>query len=144
VTSEAQRLANRRSAQKSTGPRSAEGKARTSRNALRHGLTAPLSADPAAQAAADAAAATLVALGVPPTAAALRVGELVVHLARIRQAKQAAIARARAARPATHTSDAARDADEAAAICAALPELLTLDGYARKAQSRLRRVLREL
>jgi hypothetical protein len=40
VASERQVAANRRNAQKSTGPRSAAGKKRASRNAYRHGLTA--------------------------------------------------------------------------------------------------------
>jgi hypothetical protein len=40
VASERQIVANRRNAQKSTGPRSVEGKQRASRNAYRHGLAA--------------------------------------------------------------------------------------------------------
>ena len=40
MASEAQILANRRNAQKSTGPRTAEGKAAVSQNAVKHGLTA--------------------------------------------------------------------------------------------------------
>ena len=40
MASPAQTAANQRNAQHSTGPRSAQGKARTAQNALRHGLTA--------------------------------------------------------------------------------------------------------
>jgi len=40
MASEAQTLANRRNAQKSTGPRTREGKAIISQNAVKHGLTA--------------------------------------------------------------------------------------------------------
>jgi hypothetical protein len=43
MASEAQIAANRRNARNSTGPRSASGKKRASRSALRHGLTKPMS-----------------------------------------------------------------------------------------------------
>jgi hypothetical protein len=43
MASEAQIAANRRNAQNSTGPRSASGKTRASRSALRHGLSKPMS-----------------------------------------------------------------------------------------------------
>jgi hypothetical protein len=43
VTSEKQIAANRRNATRSTGPVTAEGKARASRNALRHGFSRPVS-----------------------------------------------------------------------------------------------------
>src|ERR1700738_1353083 len=43
MASERQIAANRRNAQKSTGPRSQSGKKRSSRNAHRHGLAVPMS-----------------------------------------------------------------------------------------------------
>src|SRR5882757_2686001 len=46
MTSEAKIAANRRNAQRSTGPRTALAKARVRRNALRHGLAAVVMADP--------------------------------------------------------------------------------------------------
>jgi hypothetical protein len=46
MTSTSQRDANRRNAKSSTGPRTAVGKARPSRGALKHGLNVPIVADP--------------------------------------------------------------------------------------------------
>lgn len=46
MTTSARILANRRNSRKSTGPKSASGKARSSKNALRHGLETPPSANP--------------------------------------------------------------------------------------------------
>ena len=45
MTSPAKIAANRRNARRSTGPRSAAGKARARRNAFRHGLATPASLD---------------------------------------------------------------------------------------------------
>jgi hypothetical protein len=45
MTSPAKAEANRRNAQRSTGPRSAAGKARTARNSYQHGLSLPISDD---------------------------------------------------------------------------------------------------
>jgi hypothetical protein len=45
MSSAAKIAANRRNAQKSTGPRSVAGKARSRRNAFRHGLAVPVTRD---------------------------------------------------------------------------------------------------
>ena len=47
MATEKQIAANRANAQKSTGPKTAAGKLRSSRNAYRHGLSGPLRLDPA-------------------------------------------------------------------------------------------------
>ncbi len=41
MSTQAQILANRRNAQNSTGPRTPQGKAAVSQNAVKHGLTVP-------------------------------------------------------------------------------------------------------
>ncbi|MBR1090988.1 hypothetical protein JQ621_26300 [Bradyrhizobium manausense] len=45
MTTEKQAEANRRNAQKSTGPRTAAGRLKSSRNAVRHGLSIPVAAN---------------------------------------------------------------------------------------------------
>jgi len=47
MTSPAKQRANRRNAAKSTGPKTAAGKAAVARNALQHGLSLPVLGDPA-------------------------------------------------------------------------------------------------
>jgi hypothetical protein len=47
VTSERKIESNRENARASTGPKTTQGRSRTARNALRHGLSLPLSSDPA-------------------------------------------------------------------------------------------------
>jgi hypothetical protein len=46
VTSERKIAANRANARKSPGPKTAQGRARSARNALRHGLSLPIGSDP--------------------------------------------------------------------------------------------------
>jgi hypothetical protein len=56
MATEKQILANRRNAQKSTGPKTAAGRLKSSRNAFRHGLSLPLRLDTATSAKIDAIA----------------------------------------------------------------------------------------
>jgi hypothetical protein len=60
MASEKQIAANRANAQRSTGPRTALGKMKSSRNAYRHGLSGPLPFDPMTSAKVDAIAQALV------------------------------------------------------------------------------------
>jgi hypothetical protein len=53
MASEKQIAANRVNAKRSTGPKTAAGKLRSSRNAFRHGLSGPLPPDPATSAKVD-------------------------------------------------------------------------------------------
>ena len=60
MATEKQIAANRANAKKSTGPKTAAGRAKSSRNAYRHGLSCPLRFDPVTSAKADAIAWTLI------------------------------------------------------------------------------------
>ena len=89
MTSQAKIAANRRNAQRSTGPRAALAKARVRRNALRHGLAAIVVDDPAVATEVRRAAAAIC----DPEAApldrerALIIAEAKVTLNRIRRAR---------------------------------------------------------
>jgi hypothetical protein len=89
MTSAAKINANRRNAQRSTGPRSAAGKARTRSNALRHGLSVRPSYDPAAAAQIEEFAIEFCAGSVVAEQGdlALRAAEAEVDMARVRAAK---------------------------------------------------------
>src|SRR5690242_19909545 len=83
------RAANRANAARSTGPRTAAGKAAVARNALRHGLSLPVLADPAlaAEAAALAERIASPAASEARRAAALRIVEAQVDVLRVRRVR---------------------------------------------------------
>jgi hypothetical protein len=83
--------ANRSNAKRSTGPKSADGKTRSSRNALRHGLARSVSSDPAE--AANLAVAIASGLGhqISPEAA-MALARPKIALLRIRSLRQAMLA----------------------------------------------------
>jgi hypothetical protein len=89
MTSDRKREANRRNAARSTGPRSAAGRARSSRNAMRHGLLANFSQGDAPCAKTENLAALLAGEDAPRDRLAL---------ARLAAEAQMTILRARAAR----------------------------------------------
>lgn len=136
----ARRLAaNRANAQRSTGPRTAKGKARASANARRHGLTVAAPEEYAPPEIARLAAAYRYLLNDPE--AAQRAAAARVHLARIRSAEahllQLALARLTLERPGADQAEL-----EALAIILSQGELAKLREYERKARSRLKRALR--
>ena len=126
--------ANRANARLSTGPRSAEGKAASSANALSHGLAVPLSADPAFASRIGALAAALAGPDAPPDrrAWALVLAEAEADLQRVRDLRTEWLG---------SVIDAGGGLD-AAALAALLPRLVALERYERRARSRRRSALK--
>jgi hypothetical protein len=154
VISDRKHASNRRNARRSTGPRSAAAKARTARNAFRHGLAIPLTRDPAASAETQRLAAALVGLSSSSyrLEQARVAAEAELELRRVRAHRKALLDR-KAAELATQRPVRADELSapaelggepEATAIAAALPDLATLERYERRARSRLRRAMRWL
>ena len=98
MTSVRKCAANRRNAQGSTGPRSATGRARSSRNAFRHGLATPVRADPVRNNKVRELARLIVADG-GDLRLAEDIAEAQVDLERIQQARARMIAAASARPP---------------------------------------------
>jgi hypothetical protein len=132
MTSEAKIAANRRNAQRSTGPRTALGKAHVRRNALQHGLAAVVVADPAVAVEVDRIAATLFSPKVSSLEReqALVIGEAQVTLKRVRKARTNIMERM--------LSTPALDAHAGASF----GQLLRLERYERRALSRRKRAVR--
>ena len=145
MTSDRKRVANRANAQRSTGPRSREGKSRAAMNALRHGLNTA----PAGMEVFDSeieAVAQKFAQGAGGRAAAWAAAEAQAHLVRVRRAKLQVLQLAEHKIAAAAQADAALSPDEiqATALSESAETLLKLDGYERKALSRRKRALRAL
>ena len=87
--------ANRTNARASTGPRTAAGKARVARNALRHGLSLPVSADPRLAAEVKALARAITGEGANGELQqlAIRIAEAQIDLVRIRRARHRLLSR---------------------------------------------------
>ena len=89
MTSEAKIKANRANARASTGPKTVRGRARTARNAFRHGLSLPLYCDPMLSEEVESLAREIA--GAQPNAKmhqlACRIAEAHIDLRRVRHAR---------------------------------------------------------
>jgi hypothetical protein len=89
LTSDRKIQANRANARASTGPKTARGRARVARNALRHGLNLPICSDPALSEEVEALAREIAGpdAGARIQEAARRVAEAQIDLLRVRYAR---------------------------------------------------------
>jgi hypothetical protein len=117
--------ANRRNAKRSTGPRTASGKSKSSRNALRHGLSLPLTIDGSTMAEIDELARLLAHGEIDNTTATVEVAAAQVDLQRIQRIRRNMLAKI----------------DLATATPKELQHLLAIDRYETRARTRRRRAL---
>jgi hypothetical protein len=144
MTSPAKIRANRRNAVGSTGPKTADGKARSRRNAHKHGLSVPLDTD-------DPEVDELVQVLAEPKCSIGEVRETMRSVAK----EQCEVARVQRTRvniinsqieKMTVDEDQSVTAEEriARATAAIVPDLEAIDRYERRAQSQLRKTLLKL
>jgi hypothetical protein len=121
--------ANRANARRSTGPRTATGKQRSSQNAFRHGLSLPQSSDPLVNDVVDAIwGASATSLDQDAMTAASELVYAQLELLRIRSIRSEMMA-----------------VIEAGAVCVgSLPRLAALDRYERLANTKRLRASRKL
>ena len=89
MTSERKINANRANARSSTGPQTAQGRARAARNALRHALSLPISSNPALSEEVEALASQIAGSGADAKTQELarRIAEAQIDLRRVRHAR---------------------------------------------------------
>ncbi len=119
---------NRLNARQSTGPRTAEGRARSSKNSVRHGLTVPIDVMPELAKRRDIIADAIEASGEFPKDLAMSLAGFLLTLERVRAARHASLP---------------RGAPDTASLSSAIGEHLSTLRYEREARAQLRRVLRQ-
>src|SRR5262245_11337428 len=142
MATERQIAANRRNARNSTGPRTATGKARSSRNARRHGLRTPVTADPSAAKDIQRIGSVIAnGSGDPAIRAwAERAAHAVLDLVRVRGLRIIVVGERWDTYVAGSESPAAARA--ARAVRRLIPQLAIIDRYERRALARRDRAFR--
>jgi hypothetical protein len=146
MASQAQIEANRRNARKSTGPRSASGKKRASRNAFSHGLSRPMFGAAFTRAVEALTSPILDDLGKAndqhALASARQIADAELELGRVQRIKIALIERAAInTAPPMPQGEPQRTAE---AVRRVLPDLVRLNRYEQRAAARRDRAVRRL
>lgn len=150
MTSDRKIAANRRNSLQSTGPRSVQAKQRIRRNALRHGLRAVALRTPAISTEVDRLATAICGkdADLADREQALIIAESELVLLRVRAARVHVIEQmvpfTATQEPADVTRPASVSVHEATNNLSCLKQLMTLEGYERRAISRRERALRSL
>ena len=146
MTSPAKIAANRRNARRSTGPRSAAGKARARRNAFRHGLSTPASLDHVAMERIDELvdALTIDFSGQLEFELATVAAEAQAEIERVRQTKVILVNRAAAQLRDEGVGSLSAGERAALAFAGKAEVLMACERYERRAISRRNRALRAL
>ena len=132
-------VANRRNGSLGSGPKTSAGKARSSRNALKHGLSIPVNRDKTLRRQIEVLARILAQSEAGNLFGQARAAaEAELELARARAALEAVLMRAGI------TAEWNGGPERGAALIDVLPELERLERYERRAFSRRRRALRAL
>ena len=144
MTSDRLISSNRANARASTGPKTKAGKTRSSRNALRHGLSLPVWQDPTLAPQADAIAGRIAGPGASAERMerARQIGAAQVDLVRIRVRRRELIEGL--LRDPEYESQSTVELRVSAAIDDKSKELARLDRYERRAISRRKRAIRDL
>jgi hypothetical protein len=140
MTSARKIAANRANGRASRGPKTIQGKRRSSKNALRHGLSLPVSDDPRFQSDIQALAREIAGADDPCLVEQARhVAQAQIDLARIRRLRHELSMYADKVAP-----DGAADQPNAVLSPELLEQLIKLDRYERRTLSRRKTVIRRL